>query len=246
MTFDIRVVSDLEGIRESVAPLYVKYGREDSAQRACISMDDEGNVTVYVDQNIGPAAGFDVAFGKVLEWNIPGEVRGDALAEFLESSEVRALLLAVSLGHEVVWDGKKFHGSLDDDARNASDQLDMLIQCELSDKLADVYEDMNSWLFCGDAIPLSDVWGNGTIEELVQRVEMEMAEKNIVLGSYQLGIKEVVLDSALSTFCSDNPEKMLRIHVDALLQDDLITADEHLHWVEEYDSEASVPEEAGF
>lgn len=113
-------------LRTEAAPVYHHYPQQTSAQPAYIEMDEDGDVRVDWDGEIGGAVPMSVWHGRTMRWTIPNSLTGRALADFLQRADVQALLDRVAEGHSVAWDGHNHVGRLTDDGRDASDSLERL------------------------------------------------------------------------------------------------------------------------
>ena len=113
-----------DNLRGEIAPLYCRYQGQTDCQGAYVQMNEDGIVSADYNAEIGWAVTFDVFHNRTLSWGVASRVRGDALADLLESDEMRALFERVHTGHDVEWDGNNNVGHLDDDARAASDEIE--------------------------------------------------------------------------------------------------------------------------
>lgn len=107
---------------DGIAPVYEKYDREFQAQPAYIRMDEDGEIDAWVNGEIGNAVPASIWNGRTLTWRVPSDVRGDALLAFVK--EHQGLFERVYLGHEVDFDGNNHVGKLDEDAQEASEEIE--------------------------------------------------------------------------------------------------------------------------
>jgi hypothetical protein len=215
-----------KNLRNETAPLYNRYPRQTNAQPAYIALDEHGNVCAATDPEIGNGVPFDVWHRRALRWYIPASVRGDVLADFLESAEVVTLLERVHIGHSVEWDGNNHVGSLDDDAQSASDEFITLIEESFSDDDVATVWPVDEWLFGG--CTLRDHWPNEkTLDEVVAELESEAESENIYIDG---DVETALLDNAAWRF-EQKPDELGRVHVDALLANDRISQDDVAGWI---------------
>lgn len=120
--------SAVEELREEVAPLHHQYPGECSAQPAYLELDEDGNVEADWDGEIGGGTPMTVWNGRSLRWTLPDALTGEAVADFVAREDVAALLARIHDGHSVEWDGSNNVGRLTEDAREAQDDLEQLIQ----------------------------------------------------------------------------------------------------------------------
>ena len=152
---------------EGVAPVYTKYDSEFQPQPAYIRMDEDGEIDAWVNGEINGTP-MSVWHGRTLTWRVPSNVRGNALLTFVE--EHQGLFERVYLGHEVDWDGNNHVGTLDDDAQEASEEIEQAAEA-LHDETIDVCS-MEEWMRVGGSNKLADMWAAGqSIEEAAQEAE---------------------------------------------------------------------------
>lgn len=119
---------DLEELREELVPVYHKYPDNYAPQPAHLYLDEDGVITF--DWGDANSVTMDVAEGRTLRFRIPAQVTGRALVAMLEDDRILRLLERIHVGHTVEWDGSNDRGRLTDDAREASDELDRLLDLD--------------------------------------------------------------------------------------------------------------------
>lgn len=119
---------DLEELAEEQAPVYERYPGQTEAQPAHISLDEDGEVSVSSDPEIGGAVPMNVWHGRVRRYRIPCDVKGKALADFLGREDIQQALEVVHGGRTEFWDGSNYVGRLTTAARDAEEFL--TAECE--------------------------------------------------------------------------------------------------------------------
>lgn len=175
-------------------PLFYRYPTQTSAQPAYVYMDENGNITADYNSLIGNATTPEVWFNCTLSWSVSPKVTGEFLAEFLESDEANELFLAVWNGHSIESNNGKDRGVLDEDASDASDEIQSLLD-ELSDPSRgcslSVWE-VSEFLFCANV--LEQVWGSGPVSAAVAETKADAKSQEIYIDG---NIKECLLEEAL-------------------------------------------------
>ena len=181
-------------LRGQIAPLYCRYSGQTQAQEAYVELDENGIVTASYRGDIGGAITFDEYHGRTQTWSVSNRVRGDALVNLLESDDMRALFARVYDGHAITWDGNNRVGRLDDDAREASDEIESALTALSEDESATgaVWE-VGLWL---EYSSFDDLWPVGkTLAEAAEAIE-ESAEK-----------ESVELDGNINRYLLDRAER---------------------------------------
>ena len=183
-------IDDLRG--GEIAPLYNRYPGQTEAQGAYVEITEDGTVTADSDPNIGGGSTFDVFHGRTRRWNVSATVRGEVLADLLESAEVTELLGRIYVGHSVEWDGNNNVGRLDDDAAEAEQDLESLLDALGEDETAcGAVWDLENWL---GLLDFDDKWPKGeTLVEAVKGVEDGAASSGVQLDG---NIEKYLLDYA--------------------------------------------------
>ena len=182
----------IANLRGEIAPLYCRYQGQTSAQGAWVQMDEDGTITASYNAEIGGSVTFDVFHNRTLTWGVAARVRGDALADLLESAEMRALFERVYDGHSVEWDGNNNVGRLDADAREASDEIEAALTAigEDDDAMGAVW-DVGQWL---ENSAFDDIWEPGkTLAEAVTAVEESAESESVELDG---DVERYLLDRA--------------------------------------------------
>ncbi len=181
-----------DNLRGEIAPLYCRYQGQTDCQGAYVQMNEDGIVSADYNAEIGWAVTFDVFHNRTLSWGVASRVRGDALADLLESDEMRALFERVHTGHDVEWDGNNNVGHLDYDARAASDEIEAELTTLGEDEASmGAVWDVDQWL---EHSAFDDIWETGkTLTEAVTAVEESAAAENIELDG---DVSRYLLDRA--------------------------------------------------
>lgn len=220
-----------ENLRGEIAPLYSRYQGQINAQPAYVELDEDGNVSADYSGEIGNAVPMTVWHRRTLRWSVSNQVRGDELADLLESDEVVALLERVYLGHTVEWDGNNHTGSLDDDARAASDELDTIFgEAPNSGNDGSGVWDAGEWL---DGAGLLGSWSGKPLDEAVSEIQ-EQAESDSV---YLDGDVETVLLEWAETYVRDDKPGLDANHLRALTDADRINAEDIAEYADDHDIE---------
>lgn len=108
-------------------PVYLHYASQINPQPAYIEIDlDAETIEAGTSGEIGNGVPAPVWHGVMRRIRIEADVDGDALAAFLESEDVIALIQRILDGGKVEWDGSNYVGHLDEDATAAEDKLEEL------------------------------------------------------------------------------------------------------------------------
>lgn len=107
-------------------PLLKWYPRQNSPQSAHMEMDENGNVSVSWNAEIGNAVPMTVWNRRTIRVLIHAELTPGDIDELLD--DVADLLEAIHAGHTVEWDGSNHVGQLTDDADAAL--YDLTRACE--------------------------------------------------------------------------------------------------------------------
>ena len=169
-------------VENFLAPLYCRYPGQSNPQSAYIEIDPAGRMA-RADWNgeIGGAVPMPVYHGRILRVGISPYIRGDVLADLLESKDFKALLVRICTGHTWEWSGNNMIGHLTDDARDALQTLTELCERELDiDEVAQVW-DVGDWL--PDAAS-ADVTADMTEDDLVSladRLTVEAENEGVLV-----------------------------------------------------------------
>lgn len=152
LTIDITAFNAVE---EAEAPLLERVGQ--SIGRARLSLDENGICHLIVSATWDHGTPIDEWQGRTRRWSLPALVTSGALSKMLNSRKTLQLLQRVHNGREIVWDGQNLAGRLNEDAQEASDELErQFVSLEKS---------------CWQLLPveelivpfdLSDIWPAGT------------------------------------------------------------------------------------
>lgn len=207
------VTLKLEGL-EGQAPLYRKFANQSQPQPAYITMDEDGEVATTVSGEIGTGAPAAVVHGVSLRWRVPSEINGQALAKFVEA-KARPLLERIHAGHSVEWRNGNHTGTLTDDAREADEALDRLIEDDLNgnaDVLDQVWQ-VADWL---SPVSFSELWpATVTLDEAVADLQAVAASERVTLEG---DLRDELIDRAVRML-TDGTVGLTRRHLDALLEE---------------------------
>jgi hypothetical protein len=220
---DLSAILALAGERK---PLHFQYQGQTNEQPAYLELDEDGNVDASYSGEIGNGSPMHVWHGRTLRWPLPNNLSGDAIIELV--NEHRSLLARVYAGHSVEWDGNNHVGRLDEDAQEAQQELDALLyETEGDIQIWPVVD----WLFSSST--LRETWWDKPLADTVAELETHI-DDNIELDG---DIETALLDEAQELFDRSTrwgvEGKLNQIHVDALLADGRITAEQAAEWAEE-------------
>ena len=172
------ITINTSNLRGEPIPLYKLYPGQNQPQRAFVSLDEEGTVRAGINYEIGGAVPMDVWHGRTLRWSVSPYANGDSLADLLESDKVRALFERVRNGHSVEWNGSNMVGRLDEDAKEASEELEQIFAEESSEyELAQV---CGAYEFIADWFSLKELVDAGSVEECAKR-QLESNDSDLVI-----------------------------------------------------------------
>lgn len=233
MSEQATITIDVDSLRGDTLPMYCQYPGQHQPQPAYVQMTEDGKVTTTINHNIGGGTPVDVWHNRTLQWQVPANVRGDALADLLESERVRGLLERVHAGHEVDWDGNNHVGTLDEDATKASEELDSIFG-------SDYFKGGGEW----KESDLVNVWSLGDWFGQVSLLEAWPADKSLAQaakdnedslvydanGYTTDNFETALLEFAESRFDVDEHDRIAAVHVEALLADGRITEEQAAEW----------------
>lgn len=120
------IKTNAEDLRGKFAPLYCRYRGQCNAQGAYIELDPEGTpitLEAEYDPEIGNAVPMRIWHDRAFRIRVSPFLTGDQIADLLEDEDFQALAREVATGFECHWDGSNHVGSLDDDARDALEEM---------------------------------------------------------------------------------------------------------------------------
>lgn len=215
--------SNIDAMRGQLAPLF--FAPQGRPLRAYLGMTADGTVFAGFDEEPSGSVPMDVWHGRTLRWSVPPAIRGDALADFVQRDDVSALLLRIRDGISVDWDGHHMIGRMTDDARDASERLQQIIDSDLrDDSLLAATMDVREWL--GDLSTL-DCWPPGdSLITAADRIVQDARREGVELAG---DVEQELLRRALDDF-HDHPEVLTLSHVGALHRARLITQEQLNQW----------------
>jgi len=123
---DIMAITIDRGYRDNgPAPLSHQYDGQHEPQPAYISLDEDGEVRVDYSGELGNARPMSVHLGRTIRWRVPSNLSVDGIDWLLE--RLMPLLERVHTGHTVAWDGSNNSGTLSEDGREASEDIEQTI-----------------------------------------------------------------------------------------------------------------------
>lgn len=211
---------NLASLRAELAPLYCRYPHQTEPQPAYVQLDEDGDVTTGYSGEIGGGVPAHVWHGRTLRWTVPASVRGDVLADLL-AGDALPLLQRVHAGHSVQWDGNNHCGTLDDDARTASDELAALLS-GLEDEADNVpVWDVADWLFSNCTLP--DHWHTQSLADAVAEIEAVARSERVALDG---DITRCLLDWAARAFDEAGADSLTPVHLAELVAAGRITQEQ--------------------
>ena len=216
---------------DGIAPVYEKYDREFQAQPAYIRMDEDGEIDAWVNGEIGNAVPASIWNGRTLTWRVPSNVRGDALLAFVK--EHQGLFERVYLGHEVDFDGNNHVGKLDEDAQEASEEIEQAAE-SLCDETIDVCP-MTEWMRAEGSNKLRDLWAADQSLEAAAEEAEESARDSLSNGVWVTDPQAArceLLEWAHDEF-RDHPERLEKAHFEALIAEGTITREDAQEVIDE-------------
>lgn len=209
---------------DGIAPVYTKYDSEFQPQPAYIRMDEDGEIDAWVNGEIGNAVPASIWNGRTLTWRVPSDVKGDALLAFVK--EHQPLFERVHLGHEVDLDGNNHVGALDEDAQEASEEIEGAAE-SLFDETIDVCS-MAEWMCADGDNKLRDLWAaDQSLEAAAEEVE-ESARDALSDGVWVTdpdSAKDALIEWAHDEFRA-HPERLEKTHFEALIAEGTITRED--------------------
>ncbi|MEW6016473.1 MAG: hypothetical protein AB1760_00200 [Pseudomonadota bacterium] len=148
------MTTNADECRESLAPLYRRYGGQTQPQPAYIEIDPEKHIlTADYNGEIGNAVPEGVWSRRRLRVRISPYVKGEAVADLMEDERFQSLAQRICDGHSVEWDGHNHVGRLTPDAQDALEALERYIEQQVedgSDACIEVYEP-DQWVSSSEA-----------------------------------------------------------------------------------------------
>ena len=161
---------------QPVEKLYHKYPRQTEQQPCYLELTEDGTVLMTWDGEIGGAVPATVWHGRDRRWNIP--CLKSHVAEQL-MNELLPLLERVHAGLTVEWDGNNMVGSLDEDAYEASEEIEKQIET-LGDDNSNFYSvsEAGDWL-ADSNIEVSPDATDEDLEKMAQELTEEANENGL-------------------------------------------------------------------
>ena len=204
--------SAAEELRGQAAPLHHQYPGQCQPQSASLELDENGNVSAGWDEDGTPMYVWN---GRTIQWSLPESLTGEAVADFVARADVAALLARVHEGHSIEWDGSNNVGRLTEDAREAQDDLEQLIQSNPFNE-SDFAWVMTAreWAFNDQNV--AEVWPDPaeTLDAVAERVAGDTihADARVVLTT---DMKDAFLDEIEEAYDAER-DYLLQHHIAAL------------------------------
>ena len=133
----ITTTTNAQELKGVVAPLYHQYPAETLPQPAFIELDcEEASAEAKWTGEVGGGVPAYVWHKRAIRFSVPSEIRGDVIADFMESEKFQALAQRICAGYVKRWDGNNHVGRYSDDAAEAREELQQVIADELYDESA--------------------------------------------------------------------------------------------------------------
>lgn len=187
---------DIDNLATS-APLYLRYPGQTSAQDAYVSLDETGVVSTWVNGNVGAGLPGAMWNGRIQIWRVPSDVNGPCLADMLQG-EAAPLLQRVYDGFAVSWVGSNHVGSLDENAQEASEELEYALR-SLEDCRTSVWA-IEDWL--GETSPGELVGEGMTLDSQISEYLESSSRDGVVLDGDASDLRNYILDTLEEAFRS--------------------------------------------
>jgi hypothetical protein len=189
---------DFNDIDDSLAPLYYETSGELWEAGLCLSQS--GRCSIWTSPPWEPGESIDVYHGRTRCWSLPATVKGEALSRVLSDEATLQLLQRVYNGLEIDWDGHNYVGELNDDAEDASAELEQI----LSNLQNECWWFLSADEFIAER-QLSEVWPAGqSLGKAARNVMATAQEEDILCGPLE-EVKEALLGK-LKTSIEDDED----------------------------------------
>lgn len=187
ITLDTSALASLTGR----APL-LDFTHHGESYNAYLLLDENGKVYTDTRAPWDNGCPIDEWHGCTRTWKIPAAADGDALRDALSDMHILELLQRVRNGHRIEWDGNNYVGVLDDDAEEASEELENYLG------------DLTCWDIWGasDFLSQTDIdnnlWPAGqTLEQVVADIEADARGNGVLLVEDANAIAQVLCEKLL-------------------------------------------------
>ncbi|UXY13852.1 hypothetical protein N8I74_11015 [Chitiniphilus purpureus] len=218
------IKTNASDLREEIAPVYCQYQGQSGPQPAYITIHPESeSASAGYSSETGNGCPESIYHNRAYRVRIPADVRGTAIAEFLEDTDTQALISSIIAGYSCDWDGSNHRGSLNDDAESALAELEQAAErLQWDDCRAQIWdEDMLGVCFVVEHWPTAK-----TLPEAIAEIEAAAESEG---ASIECDLNEYLLDRAALAFESGN-RQIGETHVAALLAAGKIDEDEAQEW----------------
>ena len=247
----MKISNDLNALRSKILPLY-RWG-EFSPRRAYLQIDLlDATACVYVSCDQDGRTPIEVLEGRAEQFEIHNNIRGDAIADFLESPEFQSAVDGYCDEWYKSYEGRSdcadsaatspehVQEESDEQSGDAYERLCNLIESNLSPKMGDSSLLIDSCMPVVDVDNIADMlgefrelWEGGmSLQEAIQFVE-DLASNPYPNQYLDLDVGEYLLQRAYDIFC-DRPASLDECHIDALLAAERISNERAVEWREEY------------
>lgn len=154
---------------EGIIPVYLHYDCQCNAQDAYLELDLDGTLTADSNAEIGNGVPADVWHGRTLRFNIPNNLTAKGIQDLVQ--DVKPLLERIHAGHDERWDGNNWIGTLTEDAKAASEELERELETSTN-----IYEEAQIW-DAADWLQDEDVTSLGITATTTDEQLQEIADK---------------------------------------------------------------------
>ena len=191
------------------APLYHQYPRQCQPQPAYIELDCRGNGELMADWNgeIGNAVPMYYWHNLAVRWSVPCTTSGESLHILFADDDFLTTCQRIVNGFEERWDGSNYVGRYSQDAEEAIEEAEQMIDNRLDQ--VEVW-DVDDYLFAH--CQLSQFWDDQSLEEAVEALENGVENGIEVDGDFEAAlVKHAVeaLDYRPASYLNRNHIKTL-------------------------------------
>lgn len=188
---------NLNNIDDGHAPLYIESGGELWKVGLCLT--ESGVCAIWMAPPWDSGESIDVYHGRTRCWFLPATVKGEALSRVLSDAATLQLLQRVYDGLKIDWDGSNHIGELNDDAEDASAELEQVL-CKLQDECWSL---MSADEFIAER-ELLEVWPAGqSLAKAARNVMAGAEQQDIFCGSLD-EVEEALLQKLQSSIEDDD------------------------------------------
>lgn len=165
----------------TIAPLYHRPEWEAKPLPAYLYLSEDGEVWMDSSAERDSVPG-DVWHNRTIRWSVTPHLSQAACQELLDDPDVRALLERVHAGHSVEWDGSNMVGVLTEDAVEAGEELQELLDARYTGDVEAQIWDAIDWITADGTRSVTQEWPSSEpLEAAVERIEAAAAADYIHL-----------------------------------------------------------------